>query len=76
MDRVLALFGCLAVAFVIFYAGARTPSPRPSDAPKTVFSAGRAMVDVAALSPVPHPTGSPANHRARDDLVGRMAMLA
>ncbi|MDR3513239.1 MAG: M20/M25/M40 family metallo-hydrolase [Caulobacteraceae bacterium] len=75
MVRRLALFGCIAAAFVIFYASARTPDPAPAGAPPTAFSAGRAMADVAAMAPAPHPIGSPANRRVRDYLVGRMRAL-
>jgi hypothetical protein len=75
MTRFIALFGCLAAAFALFYAAARTPAPAPADAPAGVFSAGRAMVDVAAMAPVPHPVGSPANHKVRDYLIGRMRGL-
>lgn len=75
MNRLAALFGCLAVAFALFYATDATPPPQPASAPPTAFSAGRAMLDIAALAPVPHPIGSPANHRVRDLLVGRMAAL-
>ena len=75
MTRYLALFGALAAAFVLFYASARTPVPAPASAPASAFSAGRAMVDIAAMAPVPHPIGSPANHRVRDYLVQRMSAL-
>jgi hypothetical protein len=40
-----------------------------------VFSAGRALRDVAAMANVPHPTGSPANARVRDQLVARLTAL-
>jgi hypothetical protein len=75
VTRQLALLGCIAAAFVIFYASARTPAPAPVSAAPTAFSAGRAMADIAAMAPVPHPIGSPANHRVRDYLLARMRVL-
>ena len=33
------------------------------------------MLDDAAMAPVPHPTGSPANARVRDYLIARMTAL-
>ncbi|HEY2661032.1 MAG TPA: M20/M25/M40 family metallo-hydrolase, partial [Caulobacteraceae bacterium] len=53
----------------------RTPAPLSAGAPAQVFSAGRAMGDIAAMAPVPHPIGSPANARVRDYLVQRMTAL-
>lgn len=75
MTRYLALFGVLAAAFALFFIGVSTPDPLPADAPPTAFSAGRAMGDIAAMAPVPHPIGSPANQQVRDYLVQRMTAL-
>ena len=75
MARLIALGACLAVAFVIFFAAAQTPPPLAAAAPAADFSAGRAMVDIAAMAPTPHPIGSPANHAVRDYLIGRMTAL-
>src|SRR5882724_7428822 len=75
MGRLIALVGCLAVAFALFYVSAKTPPPLPADAPVTVFSAGRAMSDIAAMAPAPHPIGSAANAAVRDYLVARMTAL-
>ncbi len=75
MGRFLGFTACALVAFILFYASARTPSPAPVSAPATEFSAGRAMVDVAAMAPVPHPVGSAAHAAVRDYLVGRMTAL-
>lgn len=75
MTRYLALFGVLAAAFALFFISVSTPDPLPADAPPTVFSAGRAMGDIAAMAPAPHPIGSPANQQVRDYLVQRMTAL-
>ena len=75
LTRTLTLIAVLVAAFALFYAAAKTPDPKPVNAPQTEFSAGRAMIDVAATAPVPHPIGSPANARVRDYLVQRMTAL-
>src|SRR5450755_4022283 len=75
MARLTALIACLAAAFGLFYFAARTPTPLPANAPPTVFSAGRAMIDDAAMAAVPHPIGSPANAKVRDYLIARMTAL-
>ncbi|MGI9168626.1 MAG: peptidase M20, partial [Caulobacteraceae bacterium] len=75
MSRLIALAACLIAGFCLFYLAARTPAPLPLDAPAGAFSAGRAMIDDAALAPIPHPVGSAANANARDYLIGRMAAL-
>ena len=75
MTRYLALFGVLAAAFALFFISVSTPEPLSADAPPTVFSAGRAMSDIAAMAPVPHPIGSPADQQVRDYLVQRMTAL-
>lgn len=75
MGRLGLLLACLAAAFGLFYLQAASPRPEPADASPGIFSAGRAMADVAAIAPVPHPTGSAANARVRDYLIGRMTAL-
>src|SRR5665213_568956 len=75
MARLTALATCLAVAFSLFYFSAKTPEPLPANAPPGVFSAGRAMIDDAAMASIPHPVGSLANARVRDYLVARMTAL-
>ncbi len=75
MNRLAALAAVLTAGFALFYATAKTPDPLPANAPAGVFSAGRAMTDIAAMAPVPHPIGSAANARVRDDLVQRMTEL-
>src|SRR5436305_150782 len=75
MIRLLALVGALIAAGLIAWAGERTPSPAPANAPASEFSAARAMADIAGLASVPHPVGSPANRAARDYLVRRMTAM-
>ena len=75
MGRFLALTACVIAAFVLFFGATRTPAPRPAGAPAAEFSAGRAMVDIAAMAAVPHPLGSPAHARVRDYLIERMTAL-
>lgn len=75
MGRSIALIVCLAAAFVLAWAGERTPEPAPASAPATAFSAARAMPDVEIMAKVPHPTGSPANAAVRDHLLRRMSAL-
>ena len=75
MGRLLALVAALIVAAMIAWADAKPPAPAPLSAPAEAFSAERAMADVAAIAPIPHPVGSAANHAVRDLLVGRMAAL-
>jgi hypothetical protein len=75
MARLMAFFACLALAFGLFWFATATPPPRPAGAPVTEFSATRAMADIAAMAPVPHPVGSAADARVRDHLVTRMTAL-
>jgi Peptidase family M28 len=75
MARLIALVACLAAAFGLFYFSAKTPAPLPANAPLAVFSAGRAMIDDAAMASVPHPVGFLANARVRDYLIARMTAL-
>ncbi len=75
MGRLIALVAALLAGWLIAWAGERTPQPKPADAPAAEFSAARAMADVAATSPLPHPIGSPANARVRDHLLARMRAL-
>ncbi len=53
----------------------RPPAPVPADAPPTEFSAERALPIVDDLARAPHPLGSPAAARVRDDLVARLRAL-
>ena len=73
--RALPLAVALTAGFAIFYAGAITPPPLPADAPPERFSAGRALSDIRVMGSTPHPVGSPADARVRDDLIARMTTL-
>ncbi|MEP6967256.1 MAG: M20/M25/M40 family metallo-hydrolase [Pseudomonadota bacterium] len=75
MPRLIALCACLAAGFALFYVSARTPPPLAATAPAAVFSAGRAMADIAAMAGAPHPIGSAAHAKVRDYLAGRMTAL-
>ncbi|HEY2050951.1 MAG TPA: M20/M25/M40 family metallo-hydrolase [Caulobacteraceae bacterium] len=75
MNRLAALASVLAAAFLLFYAGARTPAPR-SDAPASHnFCVRCALADIAVIGRQPHPVGSPANGAIRDYLLARMTSL-
>lgn len=75
MNRVMFLILALVAGMLIAHTQERLPDPRPATAPPTVFSAERAMVDVAAMSRKAHPIGSAANARVRDHLIDRMVQL-
>ena len=75
MNRLAALCLGFVVALGAAMVAVRPPSPRPATAPQEVFSAGRALTDVAVISREPHPLGSPANARARDYILARMTAL-
>ena len=75
MNRLAALCLALALALGIAMVAGRPPSPRPAEAPPEVFSAGRAMTDVAVIAREAHPIGSAANARARDYILARMTAL-
>ncbi|MFC3070835.1 M20/M25/M40 family metallo-hydrolase [Phenylobacterium soli] len=75
MGRLLALVAALIGAALIAWTVQQPPKPRPLSTPADQFSAERAMADVRAMAPVPHPVGSEANHAVRDRLVARMAAL-
>jgi hypothetical protein len=73
--RTLALVLTLAVGLGVAALASRTPAPVPAGASTAVFSAGRAFADIQVMGAEPHPTGSPANARVRDHLLGRMRAL-
>lgn len=51
------------------------PTPVPANAPDTAFSSARAMALDVEIAQGPHPTGSPANARVRDYILGRLRDL-
>jgi hypothetical protein len=51
------------------------PEAEPADAPRTVFSAGRAMKHVEAIADSPHPTGSPRAEKVREYILGKLREL-
>lgn len=75
MGRLLALIGALIAAAAIAWVGLKPPGPQPASAPAVAFSAARAMGDVRLLATEPHPIGTTANRRVRDQLIARMTAL-
>jgi hypothetical protein len=70
----------LTFLFILFLAilalKSLVPSPVvPASAPATEFSAERAIEHVKVLAREPHPTGSIANMRARDYILGQLKSL-
>src|SRR5699024_5724893 len=66
---VLLIIGAMATLDLI------PPGPEPSSAPQSEFSAARAAEHIPAFATTPHPTGTPAADRARDELVDRLREL-
>src|SRR5689334_8490031 len=64
-----------AVALALAWWANRTPSPRPSDAPSSTFSAARARVDLDWIAAAPHPAGSAEHARVREHLLARLAAM-
>lgn len=73
--RFLGVWICLVIGLALGAWSLRTPAPLPAAAPADVFSAERAMADVAAIAQAPHPTGSAQIARVRDHLLARMGEL-
>lgn len=70
----------LAAVLAATWLGLRPPSPVPSSAPAGDFSAERALLPLrrvlaAAGDGVPHPTGSEASERVREQVVGEFRKL-
>lgn len=70
--RFVVLLGSLLLAFAIAVLTTQSPRPRAIDAPDTVFSAQRAMVDVRQIARAPHPLGSAEHTRVRAYLTERL----
>lgn len=73
--RLFWLIGSLVLALAIGVLTLQVPRPVGADAPATVFSTGRAMVDVREIAQRPHPVGSPDHARVQAWLLRRMAGL-
>lgn len=73
--RLFWLIGSLALALAIGVLTLQGPRPVATDAPATVFSTGRAMIDVREIAQRPHPIGSPDHARVQAYLLQRMAGL-
>ncbi|MGA8223907.1 MAG: M20/M25/M40 family metallo-hydrolase [Candidatus Acidiferrales bacterium] len=67
----------LAAVFLLSIWGLRPPVPKPTDAPATEFSAGRARAVLNRLvgDGVPHPVGSPANDAVRSRITAELTQL-
>lgn len=75
MNQRLALLLAVVVAVVLAMVAIRPPGAAPANAPVERFSAGRAMVDIRAISVAPHVTGSAESARVREYLFGRLGAL-
>ncbi|MCG3135848.1 MAG: hypothetical protein HMLKMBBP_03620 [Planctomycetes bacterium] len=76
-DRSFRLFLAAAAALAGLFVGVlrtRPPAPVGADAPPTVFSAARALVDLQAVlgGDAPHPIGSAASKAVRERLAARL----
>jgi Peptidase family M28 len=72
-----AVLGWLFIALLAFVSvsALKAPAPLPATAPATEFSAERAMSDVRAIAPMPHPMGSAADAKVREYLLARLSGL-
>ncbi len=73
--RAPALVVVLALAAILAWFAAQTPTPRGAEAPEAAFSAARAMVDDRAMAAKPHPIGSAEAGLVRSYLLQRMQFL-
>ena len=73
---ILALIG-MALLLALTLTAYRPPRPQGAEASPVVFSAdrARAMLQELVGDGVPHPIGSPANARLREDIVRRLSAL-
>jgi hypothetical protein len=69
-----ALALALIVASAVRYAN-RVPKPVPASAPKTEFSAERAMAHVRRMAQVPHPSGTYAHARVSSYVLDELVKL-
>jgi hypothetical protein len=70
-----ALLVAVAGAIVLAIVATTPPAPVSTKASSRVFSAGRAMADVHAISAEPRPTGSAANAKVRAYLISRLRSM-
>src|SRR5215470_1690963 len=72
-----AVLGWLFIALLTFVSvrALKAPAPLPATAPATEFSAERAMSDVRAIAPMPHPMGSATDAKVRAYLLARLSGL-
>jgi hypothetical protein len=70
-----ALWICLLIGLILATLCIRMAPPAPITAPQDVFSAKRAMADVALLGSQAHPIGSVQNDKVRKALIQRMTAL-
>lgn len=75
MERLIALAAAVIGAVTLAWFTEQTPRPVADNAPAGVFSAARAVKDVAMIAARPHPVGSAENARVRDQLIARMSAM-
>lgn len=73
--RIVALLTAVLLTLWLGVRAAEPPAVVPSDAPASIFSAARALVDVHAVAVRPHPTLSQDNARVRLYLAQRLRAL-
>ncbi len=72
LPGILAFLLFVACAALAAFYGTEPPAAVPPDAPAAEFSSGRAIEHVRRVGREPHPTGSPANARVREYIVGEL----
>jgi hypothetical protein len=75
LRRQVWLFACLFAAFIVFFFASSTPPAVDTHAPPSMFSAGRALEDIAVLGAAPHPVGSDRIGDVRAYLLARMTRM-
>ena len=72
MTRLAGLVACIFAAFIVFFLASSTPPALRVNASPAVFSAGRALTDIAIIAAAPHPNGSGQIAQVRAYLLDRM----
>ena len=67
----IAALWTLLVCSLAWFSG-RPPAPVPTDAPRDVFSSGRALEVLEQITEQPHPVGSPEHERVRQYLADEL----